>query len=78
MITKQDDYNNVPVHYCKSCLSLKIKDVDIRENAVAVRDTTVSYCGECGWTDLDSAHIEEWKVLYKEKYGKDFIDEGIK
>ena len=28
MITKIEDYNNVPVTYCKTCLKLHIKDVE--------------------------------------------------
>lgn len=31
------------------------------------------YCGECGATDIGEAHIEEWKSMYKEKYGHDYI-----
>ncbi len=32
------------------------------------------YCGDCGNVEMGEAQIEEWKALYKEKYGKDFIE----
>ena len=32
------------------------------------------YCGDCGNVEMGETQIEEWKALYKEKYGKDFIE----
>ena len=32
------------------------------------------YCGECGTTDIGTIDIEEWKKLYREKYGKDYVE----
>ena len=57
------DYNNIPVYYCKHCLSLKIKSVG-----------DVDYCAHCGSTDIDQGHIKYWQKVYREKYGKDFTD----
>lgn len=31
------------------------------------------YCGECGTTDIGTTSIEEWKEMYKKKYGHDFV-----
>lgn len=65
MITKQDDYNNVPVTYCKTCLSLHVKEI---------ANPDVAYCVDCGNTDLEKAHIHEWEDLYEEKYGERFLN----
>lgn len=70
MITKKDDYNNVPVHYCKTCLSLAVKEVKITGNSM---ERSMSYCSSCSNTDMGTAHIDEWSSLYKAKYGKDFL-----
>ena len=58
----QDNYNNEPVFYCKNCLSLKIMAFDNND-----------YCDDCGSTIIESAHIDSWKELYKEKYGREFL-----
>ena len=62
---KEKSYDDEPVWYCKRCLSLKIKKMP----HVIGQD----YCSDCGATDLASADIEEWKELYKKKYGQDFV-----
>lgn len=67
--TLKEQYNNEPVHYCKSCLSLKVKTVMV--------DLDLDYCDECGSTDIGTAHIEEWKKLYKERYGFDYLNNSI-
>lgn len=56
------EYNEIPVVYCKNCLSLKI----------IVLDDTVEYCDKCGCTDMASTDIDTWEKMYKEKYGKSF------
>ncbi len=61
----KEDYDDEPVYYCKRCLSLNIRQVPLMEN--------LDYCGECGSTEIETTSIEEWKALYKEKYGRDFI-----
>ena len=57
-----EDYNAIPVVYCKNCLSLKIM----------VLNDKVDYCDECGCTDTDSTDIESWREMYEKKYGKPF------
>lgn len=58
----EEDYNSEPVFYCKKCLSLKIMAFD----------ESSDYCDACGSTDIGTAHIEEWKYMYKSKYGREF------
>lgn len=62
---KLEEYNDIPVHYCKGCLSLKIKTV--------TENPDLDYCDECGCTDTGQTNIEEWKKLYKERYGFDYL-----
>lgn len=57
-----EDYNAIPVYYCKNCLSLKIR----------VLGEYSEYCDECGSTDIDRTHIDTWREMYKEKYGREF------
>ena len=64
-----NDYNDEPVFYCKDCLSLKIKTV--------VEGLDLDYCDECGGTDIEQTHIEEWKKLYKKRYGFDFLTKEL-
>lgn len=61
-----EDFNAIPVFYCKDCLSLKIIAMDDIDNEEA------GFCDECGSTDLGQATIEEWQAMYKEKYGTTF------
>lgn len=56
------DYNSEPVYYCKKCLSLRVMTFE----------DGFDYCDECGSTDIATAHIDSWKELYKNKYGKEF------
>lgn len=58
----REDYNNIPVHYCSKCLSLKIRSL-----------METDYCEECGSTDIDTIHIDVWNRMYLEKYGRKFI-----
>lgn len=44
----KEEYNNVPVKYCKRCLSLAIVGLDDLE-----------YCDKCGGMIIDESHIEE-------------------
>ena len=60
------EYNNVPVFYCKNCLSLLIRDVEHIDNS--------EYCDECGSTDIGTASIEDWDAMYVAKYGHHFTD----
>lgn len=64
--TNSKEFNDEPVFYCKSCLSLKVKTVLV--------DSNLDYCDECGSTDIGQTSIEEWENLYKERYGTFFLD----
>lgn len=57
-----EDYNSVPVYFCKNCLSLKIR----------VLGEYSEYCDECGSTDIETTDIESWRKMYRDKYGRDF------
>lgn len=67
--TCKEQCNDEPVFYCKSCLSLKVKTV--------VVGSDLDFCDECGSTDIGQAHIEEWRRLYKERYGFDYLDKHL-
>ena len=67
---ENNEYNKEPVYYCKHCLSLKIKSVPDMEE--------LDYCDECGCTNTEQSHINEWKTLYKERYGFDFLNKELK
>ena len=67
--TRKEQYNDEPVFYSKSCLSLKIRTVMV--------DSDLDFCDECGCTDTEQAHIEEWKKLYRERYGFDFLTKEL-
>lgn len=58
-----EDYNDIPVSYCKRCLSLRIMAFDGGD-----------YCDECGCTDIGTTDISSWEKMYEEKYGKPFRD----
>lgn len=59
------NFNKTPVHFCKTCLSLKI---------VVLESSNVDYCGKCGNTEISKSSHEAWEEKYKERYGKYFID----
>lgn len=67
-LSKEDHqhYNNDPVFYCKSCLSLKVKTI--------VVSSGLDYCDECSSTDIGETSIEEWRTLYKNRYGFDYLN----
>lgn len=76
MITRTSDFNNVPVEYCKTCLSLHLKEVKFEGqlDLTTGQERKIVYCIPCGNTSVDSAHITEWEDFYKAKYGKSFLD----
>lgn len=63
-LAKKNDYNDVPVTYCKTCLSLRLKIID---------EPKVCYCGDCGNTEFGEETITKWEFLYEEKYGEKFL-----
>lgn len=52
----KEDYNEEPIHICTHCNSLYIKVLD---------NTNIGYCVDCGNTDIEQGHIEDW--LFKQK-----------
>lgn len=50
-------YNDIPVLYCKRCLSLRIMNDEILGD----------YCPDCGSTSIEEGHINEWRRLIREK-----------
>ena len=72
MITKKDNYNNVPVISCKTCGSLHIKTV--RFNNGTQDGVTTDYCVVCSNTEMEKLHIEEWEEKYEELHGESHLD----
>lgn len=62
----KEEYNNIPIHFCKECLSLKVMRVIGMEEAC--------YCDDCGGTDIEEASIEEWEQLYNKKHGFTYLN----
>lgn len=75
---KKINYNEEPVWYCRSCLSLKVfnssgSDYDIDG------DTTPCYCDECGSTDIAVSGNEGiFEVLELQKERKKELGRKIK
>lgn len=63
---QSNDYDQIPVLYCKNCLSLKIRNIPVVEDS--------DYCDDCGSTDTGECLIEEWETLYKSRYGHKYLD----
>lgn len=59
----QEDFNAIPVHYCKHCLSLSIRIMD-----------GTDYCDKCGGTEIETANIHDWERMYEDKYCKKFLN----
>lgn len=66
MKLSKEIYEAIPVYYCKQCLSLKIMDIP------GVPDT--EFCDECNSTNIEQTDIYTWEKLYKERYGRKFLD----
>lgn len=64
----KEEYNNEPIHYCTSCLSIKIVELD---------DIKIGVCTECGNTHFKECHIDEWNKLYVKEYGGSFLGEDV-
>jgi hypothetical protein len=72
MITSKEGYENDPVTYCKTCMSIHIKTIDF-EKGPEGEERHVDYCVPCGNTDLGSVFLTEWEEMYAEKYGEKFL-----
>lgn len=62
----KEEFNKEPVFYCKHCLSLRVKFVPNMEE--------LTYCDDCGTTDIDQTDIESWRQMYRDKFGFDYLD----
>ena len=71
MESKKEKYNEVPVTYCKTCLSLHVKTVKF--NKGTEEGISTDYCGECSSTEMGTGFIDEWEELYVEMYGEKFL-----
>lgn len=58
------EYDKEPVYYCSRCLSLEIK-ADIGDYC---------YCDKCGSTGIEQTSIFEWERMYKDRYGRKFLE----
>lgn len=61
---QRNPYDNIPVLYCKRCLSLAVMSDD---------DLHIDYCDKCGCADIGETDIYTWMDLYEKKYGKKYI-----
>lgn len=63
--TREQQYNDEPVFYCKDCLSLRIRTV--------AEGSDLDFCDKCGSTNIEQTNIEEWQKMHKARYGFDFL-----
>ena len=74
-MTKKE-YNDVPVLYCKKCISLKIISINpagLNKYPDTTHKEPIDYCGTCGNADIGETHIENFNIKYKKFYGKDHL-----
>lgn len=65
----KEEYDKIPIHYCKECLSLAVMRVAGMNDAC--------YCDKCGSTDIEVTDIEAWRELYRERHGFDFLNNSF-
>lgn len=68
MEEREVDYDSIPVMYCKTCLSLKVKSMDEEHD-----EDFLEYCDDCGGTDIGETDIHTWEKMYEQKYKKNFL-----
>lgn len=69
---EKQQYDTLPVIYCKSCLSLRIENYLSDVNKYPEEEGIINeydYCNNCGATDLGTCSITEYQELYKQRYG---------
>lgn len=64
-----ENYNDEPIEYCNSCLSLKLMESTSENN-----QTSICYCAKCGSVETEKAHITVWEKLYEEKYKESHLN----
>lgn len=56
------EYDDEPVYYCTSCLSLRIKSIGITD------DDDACYCEDCGSTSIEQTDIFTWQELISNRF----------
>ena len=64
----EDVYNAIPVHYCKQCLSLRIKGL--------AGNSLMDFCDDCNSTDILTTDIFTWEKMYEERYGINYLKQN--
>jgi len=71
--SSKPDYDELRVDYCKTCLSLSLKDIKIPSERSQTKEDYITYCTCCGNTDIDKAvTIFEWKEIIEKNIMKTF------
>jgi phosphotransferase system IIB component len=71
------NYDAQSVDYCKTCLSLALKDIKIPSEKSPSKNDSITYCIQCGNTEVDTAvTIHEWKAIYAERYDDKFLKDN--
>lgn len=73
-LSKQE-YNDIPVFYCKRCLSLLISHPLISKIKKPEEVDDFDFCCECSSSDIGQCSIEEWEEMYKKAHnGVSFLE----
>jgi hypothetical protein len=59
----KEDFEAIPVHYCKRCLSLAIIGV-----------AGMEFCNKCGATNIEETSNAEWDKLYEGKFHHKYLE----
>lgn len=65
----EDNLDEEGVWYCKSCLSLKIRNLDDDEDS-----PIPCYCDSCSSTNIGITDFNTWDKAYEKRYGFKFIN----
>lgn len=65
----KEEYNRLPVYYCKSCGSLKI---------MTMPGLSDDYCDICGSTNIGKANIDIWMELQKTVFKSSLPERPVK
>lgn len=61
----KENYNDVPVEFCKNAACCSLAIVEDEDGLV--------FCRDCGCTKTDKAHIDKWAEYYFMAHGKYLI-----
>lgn len=62
----KEEFNSIPLHFCKNCLSLNIR----------CGEDIPDFCEVCGSTDIIEANVKDWEELYIKNNGYKYLDNG--